>query len=268
MLPAIDACRKYKTENVFFTMWGDDGAECSHFSQLPALFYIAEYAKGNSDEEKIKRKFKSLVGIEFDDFMLTDKPNHVFGYNKAPRNPSKYMLYSDYFNGFLDVTLEDGKGYGEFYAELAKKLYDVAKKSRRYGYVFESEAKLCDVLSVKFELGKRTRAAYNANDKDALRSLAKNEYTELPKLIEAYLRAFENQWMKDNKPHGFDVQISRLGALIHRTHHCRRRLLDYVNGKLDRIDELDEELLPIAQPGVPLYVNNAAKTATVNIVYH
>ena len=268
MLPAIDACRANKVENAFFTMWGDDGAECSHFSQLPSLFYIAEYAKGNTDEEKIKRKFKSFTGIDFDDFMLIDEPNHVYGYNKAPRNPSKYMLYSDYFNGFLDSGVDKQKNASEFYAELAKKLYAVAKKSRRYGYVFDTEAKLCDILAIKFELGLRTREAYKANDKETLLSLAKNEYTRLPKLIDAYLMAFEKQWMKDNKPHGFDVQISRLGALSCRTNHCRRRLLDYVNGKISRIEELEEELLPYLQKGTVTYYNNAAHSATVNIVHH
>ena len=267
MLPAIDACRNNKVENAIFTMWGDDGAECSHFSQLPSLFYIAEYAKGNKDEEKIKRKFKSLVGIDFDEFMQIDEPNHIFGYDKKPCNPSKYMLYSDYFNGYLDVTLEENVNYKEFYSSLAKKLYAAAKKSRRYGYVFLTEAKLCDVLAVKFDLGLRTREAYKANDKQALLSLSQNEYAILPRLIEEYLRAFEKQWMADNKPHGFDVQITRLGGLSHRTEHCRRRIIDYVNGKLSFIDELEEELIQVKAKGAH-YINNASKTATVNVVHH
>ena len=40
MIPALDACKKHRIRNVIMTMWGDDGGECSHFSQLPALFYI------------------------------------------------------------------------------------------------------------------------------------------------------------------------------------------------------------------------------------
>ena len=82
MLPAIDACKKHKIRNVFMTMWGDDGAECSHFSQLPSLYYLAQYAKGVTDEAKIKAGFKRLVGIEFDEFMNIDCPNDVVAYEE------------------------------------------------------------------------------------------------------------------------------------------------------------------------------------------
>ena len=104
MIPALNACKKHNIRNVIITLWGDDGAECSHFSQLPSLFYIAEYAKGNTDEASIKAKFKKLIGIDFDEFMQIDSPNNIVSYDGRPRNPSKNMFYSDYFNGFFDYT--------------------------------------------------------------------------------------------------------------------------------------------------------------------
>ncbi|MBQ8850679.1 MAG: hypothetical protein IJ011_10135, partial [Clostridia bacterium] len=58
------------------------------------------------------------------------------------------------------------------------------------------------------------------------------------KLIRVYARAFEKQWFYDNKPHGFDVQDHRLGALLYRTESCRRRILDYTSGRIDRIEQL------------------------------
>ena len=266
MLPAIDACKKHKIRNAVFTMWGDDGAECSHFSQLPSLFYLAEYANGNRDEEKIKEKFKRIVGIDYDVFMNIDCPNDVVPYEGRPRNPSKYMLYSDYFNDFLDYTVKEGAG--EKYVEYAQKLHATAKSSRKYGYVFDTAAKLCDVMAIKYELGLRTRKAYEANDKATLEGLAKNEYVKVAKLIDVYGRAFEKQWFKDNKPHGFDVQDHRIGALLRRTDACRRRILDYVSGKIDRIEELDEVLLPFGEKEQSTSVNKAVLYATVNIVHH
>lgn len=266
MIPALDACRKHRIKNVFMTLWGDDGAECSHFSQLPSLFYLAEYAKGNTDEKKIKAKFKRFCGIDFDEFMQIDTPNDVIPYTGRPRNPSKYMLFSDYFNGFLDYTVKEGAG--EHFLDCAKKLHKTARKSRKYGYVFDSAAKLCDVLALKYDLGLRTRRAYEIGDKAELKRLAKNEYTKLPKLIDVYGRAFEKQWFADNKPHGFDIQDQRLGALIRRTDACRRRLLAYANGKIDRIDELEEKLLPYGNPNESRIFNKAIMASTVNIVHH
>jgi hypothetical protein len=271
MTAAIDSCKKKKVDSVIFTMWGDDGAECSHFSQLPALFYLAEYSKGNKDEAKIKRKFKSLIGIDYDEFMKIEEPNFILGDTQVMRgdheyavNPSKYMLHSDYFVGFLDYGIDkEGLNSCEYYRDMAEQLHATAKKSRRYGYVFDTVAKLCDVLAIKFDLGLRTRRAYQTGDKAELERLANNEYARLPELIEAYTRAFEKQWFIDNKPFGFELQDNRLGGLVGRTNACRRRLLDYVNGKITRIDELELELLPYGKRGAPLAFNNVSMTITV-----
>ena len=134
--------------------------------------------------------------------------------------------------------------------------------------MFDTAAKLCDVLAVKYDLGLRTREAYQAGDKDALKALAENEYARLGRLLDVFARAFEKQWMTDNKPHGFDVQDLRLGGLIRRTDACRRRLLDYVSGKLDRIDELEEALLPFGEKEKSTNFNKAPMNATVNVLHH
>jgi hypothetical protein len=156
-------------------------------------------------------------------------------------------------------------GESEKYRELAKKLSAVAAKSRKYGYLFKTAAKLCEALTVKFELGYKTRRAYQAGDKNELRRLADSDYKEVEKLIKAYARALEEQWFYENKPCGFDVQDVRLGAIIQRTASCRRRLIDYVNGKIDSIPELEEELLPYRGfANRSIYCNEAKYYLTTN----
>jgi hypothetical protein len=134
-------------------------------------------ARGNTDENSIKSKFKKITGIDYDDFIYLDAPNEpqgiVYDIHKNLANPSRYMLYSDYFNDFLDYTVK--LGVGEKYKEIALKLSETAKKSRTYGYIFKTAAKLCEVLSIKYELGLRTRRAYESGDKNTLISLAKND---------------------------------------------------------------------------------------------
>jgi len=262
MLPALDACKKHNVQNIIFTMWGDDGAECSHFSQLPSLFYLAQYAKGNTDEASIKTKFKKFCGIDFDEFMGIDSPNDVIAYSGTPRNPSKYMLYSDCFNDFLDYTIKSGAG--SKYKDYSQKLHATAKKSRKYGYIFDSAAKLCDVLEIKYELGLNTRIAYESGNKAELKRLAENEYIEVIKRIKTFAKAFEKQWMADNKPHGFETHERRLGALIYRLNSCRCRILNYVNGKIDRIEELDEELLAFHNKNTSIEFNHMPHIPTVN----
>ena len=71
---ALTACRENGVQDVFLTMWGDDGAECAKFSVLPSLYFAAEAARGNTDMQRIKDGFRAMFGIDFDTFMLLDLP--------------------------------------------------------------------------------------------------------------------------------------------------------------------------------------------------
>ena len=260
--PAIAAAKKYGVKNIFITMWGDNGSECSRYSVLPTLFFIAEHVKGNTDEELIKKKFKRRFGVEFDEFMLLDTPNQVAlpEGDVSPVCPCKYMLYVDPFVGFLDSTVKLGEGAK--YPEYAAALRAVSKKTRKYGYLFDTQAKLCDVLADKYELGVRTRAAYKAGDKAELLRLANEEYARIEVNLRAFIKAFEKQWMLENKPFGLEVQHQRLGGQLIRVGACKKRLIDYANGKLDSIPELDEEILTFRKDGESIYYNDYARTCT------
>ena len=270
MIPAIRSCKKNGIKNAVFTLWGDCGGECSMFSALPGLHYLAEYSRGNYDEERIKRRFRSIVGMEYDDFIKLERPNEIHRSLKdknAPKvNPSKYMLYSDTFLGYLDYTVREGDG--EYFAPVSKELYEISKKSRTYGYLFKTAAKLCEVLSVKYELGSKTRKAYEKNDKAELLRLAENEYKQAIKLMREFGDVYEAQWFRDNKPHGFDIQDLRIGGATRRLEACRRRLLDYVNGKADSIPELLEKILPYPNTteGEPFHIMAAEKIFSANVM--
>lgn len=262
MVPALDACKKHKIKNAIMTMWG---GKCSPFMCLPSLCYLAEYAKGNTDEEKIKAKFKRIVGIDFDKFRLIDTPNDIVGderLSRHPRNPAFFMLCSDYLIDFLDYTVKPGAGVN--FTKTGNEMRALAKSSRKYGYIFDTVAKLCDVLEIKYELGLRTRRAYEAGDKEELRRLANNEYKVLPKRIDAFIKALEKQWYLENKPIGFEVQEIQLGGLLRRAESVRRRLLAYCDGKEDKIEELEYELLPFEDNKNKHIIEKFTRLVTVN----
>lgn len=261
MRPALDECEAHGVKNVFFTMWGDNGAECSRYAVLPALYYLAEYARGNRDEAKIKAGFEKMFGVSFDEYMELDAINIMYEGMKGHHAGPKYALFMDYFNGYLDVRHVDGASVKV--ADVSQRLHAISKKTRRFGYVFDSAAKLCDVLAVKYDLGVKTRAAYKAGDKAELARLAREEYTEVSRRLLKFAAAFEKQWFAENKSAGFEVQDLRLGGLLRRTDSCRRRLLDYANGRIDRIGELECELLPIEQEHIP---HNYRNIATIGLI--
>ncbi len=236
---AFAACQENNVKDVFLTMWGDDGAECSKFSTLPALYYAAQLANGVLDENEIKNGFYEKYGIAFDEFMLTDLPGTATHQKGCVLNPEKYMLYNDCLLGQLDSTVRDGDA--EKYAECAEKLKRL-EENPEYGYVFKTLGRLCRVLSVKFDIGVRTRKAYESGEKSALESLI-SDYERLIVLIDEFYNAFKEQWEKENKPNGFEVQDIRIGGLRLRVQHCKERIENFVSGKISAIEELEEAIL-------------------------
>ena len=249
MKRAIDACEKYKIKDVMMTLWGNYGNECSRYTHLAALYHVIQYAKGNRDIEKIKRGFKRIVGVDYDDFTALDLPNQPGSpeMGEHRNNPSHYMLYSDYFLGYLDYTVKEGAG--EDYKKYAEILHSVAKRTRKYKSIFLSEALTCDILYHKYELGVKTRRAYQSGDKAALLALAKENYAAIEKLIPKLIDAAREQWYSESKPYGFDLIERKLGGLLARTTSCKKRITDYANGKIDSIPELSEEILPYGEKG-------------------
>lgn len=241
MKPAMKACREFNVDNVFITMWGDNGKECSFYALLPSLYAIKRFYDGETRLGTIKKEFYDITGEKFDELTSLDLPDMVnFGEAANYSVISKAMLYSDPFNGFLDSTITAGEFY-RHYVNCAKRFAKYAKHSN-YGYIFKSMQKLCNVLAVKNDLGVRTRQYYQDGDKNALKELIA-DYKKVERDLKEFYSAFKELWFRENKPHGFDVQDLRLGGLMNRMKSCRERLEQYVNGEIDAIPELEEKLL-------------------------
>lgn len=269
-VPGVTEAINAGIKDLLITAWGDNGAECSIFAVMPAMFWFANLCYGaDCQGEQADGLFKLLTGVTIDKFMDIELINDVrTGYQVRKPNSSKYYLYNDCFMGIFDKTLT-GKERPHYEA-IAEKLLN--GDYGEFGYAFATVGRLADVLAVKAELGVRTRAAYAASDKDALRALALNEYEIAAHRVQKLHQAFREQWMTDYKPHGFDVQDIRLGGLIQRLRSCRQTLLDYCNGQLDCIAELEENVLDFAgnnefkQDGDTILYNNYALTVTQNIL--
>ena len=257
---ALSACIQEGLREAILTMWGDDGAEASSFALLPALCYAACLADGITDRKAIEAKFREVTGLEFADFMLldlADRTQKTFG----TVCPGKYLLYNDCFMGIMETASrpEDGG----IYASHARRLANAAKRAGEYAYLFETSAKLCKVLSLKANICTETRKVYAEKDGAGLEALIK-KYNRMIKLTEDFYKSFRAQWYAENKPHGFDVQDIRLGGLICRMKSCRDRLQDLKDGVIDRIPELEEELLPYRTE--VCYYNDWKHNVTANVL--
>ena len=251
MKAALQAALKFDVKNVFITMWGDDGKECSFFALLPSLYAVKQYSLGVFDEDVIANGFKALFGFDFYDFMLLDIPNLLPVKHEELETPCKALLYCDPFLGILDdLVEEEGK---IDYDGYALKLSEAGQRAGEYRYIFDTLSSLCSVLQLKYDLGVKIRKAYKAGDKAAIHSIC-GDITEVLTRLKVFYGNFKKLWFIENKTFGFEIQDARLGGLIMRLNSCKERLESYVRGEIEVIDELEKPILPYRENST-LYFN-------------
>ncbi len=238
---AIDCATELGIKKLIATAWGDNGAESSAFTILPALAYYA-YTARRIGQERLEKEFLALTGYAYQDFLTLENGQTFCGkYTDDIANPAKYGLYSDPFSGYIDAVIEEEDGKYFTQAAQSVKPFTVGE----YGYLFESAYHLNEILALKYGLGIRLRKAYKANDKQALKSCSEDIEKIMARLT-AFIDSYRTQWYKENKPNGLEIQEIRLGGLKERLNGCKKAVLAYLQGETESIPELEEELLPEA----------------------
>ncbi len=252
MKQGITSAIEHDIDELTITSWGDDGTECSIFATLPSYFYASKLFNGVTNLNEIKEEFYQTFKIKFDDFMKLDGPNMIERKNLMA-NPSKYLLYNDPFMGVFDESINDK--YNAYYKKQASILKRVEPKLGEFGYIAKYLSSLCKVLSIKAELGIKTRKAYKSNDRESLKELIK-DYKLTVKYLDRFYVDFKDYWRRENKNYGFEIHDIRIGGLKQRLLSCIESLNDYVSGKIDSIDELSQDILLLTkQQPAPYYIN-------------
>ncbi len=257
---ALDACEACSVKEIMITSWGDTGGETSHLAMLPVLFYYAERMYGHRDEKEFEKAFSYCFG-PFDDFMAIDGAGRL---SETPllNTSSKSFLYTDPFLGILDKCAFPW--IRECYARAEIGLKKAMRTCKEFRDKFYTQLCLVRALSVKYDLGAKTREAYRRKDRKALEELANKTYPEVLRRIKVFYKAFRAEWFAENKPHGFDIQDARIGALLWRIEKCRERLLSYVRQETERIPELEEEILDAFKDPARLILSNWGELISPN----
>ena len=240
---ALAACREFGVKEVFVTGWGDDGAECPAFSILPTLQLYAELDyQSDVDENKLASRFKACTGGILEDFFLLDNPNNTTKTRKHTVNTTKPLLYQDIMLGLLDKHV-DKKTFPEHFKNCAKELTAAAKRNGEWEYIFSRTAAICNLLEKKCTIGIEITEAYNQGNKEELNHIATVKLPELQELTETVLIEFERQWNIENKVQGLEVIHIRIGGIKTRLEAAKRRILGYLAGEFEKLEELEEERL-------------------------
>ena len=241
---ALESCLDYSIENIFVTAWGDNGNECSISSSLLilALYSVFDYM-GTYDENFINSLLVAICGETSERMLTMDLLDMPDKRQLAPcYNPSKYFLYQDPLFGIFDDQVKPV--FSNNYKEFTKILLNSSKQSKQFKYVYKNLANLSYLLELKVDIGVRIRKAYNKHDKKTLNNIANKEIPVIIKRLDKFVESAREQWNKENRPQGFDVIDGRLGYLRNRLVTTGKVLNEFAQGKLKKISELEEKILP------------------------
>lgn len=79
--------------------------------------------------------------------------------------------------------------------------------------------------------------------------------------------SFRKVWYTERKGNGFEVQDIRFGGLERRLKNCKQILSDYINGEIEKIEELEEDIKQLHEE-TELSQRNWGKIVTVNSLTH
>lgn len=242
----LRACKEEGVEEVINCIWGTNGCENNYFSAMLGIQLFAEHGYvAHPDEERLKARFKACTGANYDDFMdmrfIDETPGTKPG-NREFLNPSYYMLWQNILLGTFDKNLES-LDFGTHYRSLAATMARHKTGNARFGFIFELYEKLCRVLELKATLGLDIAGAYRAGDKDALARYAKEVLPELYRRVDDLRTFHRSLWHRQNQPYGWEILDLKYSAVMAGADTARYRLAEYVEGRVERIEELEDERL-------------------------
>ncbi len=242
------SCKKNGIKDVIITLWGDDGTENNYFSALLGIQYAAEHCyRSDVKMEDLKKRFKTCTGGDYDLFMLMNgfdvTPGTDYMSGDAPiYNPSKYSLWQDLLVGLFDKNLSEVP-VAEHYTSLAN-TYNTAVLHDEWTDIHKHYLLLATTLSQKTDLGILIKELYDDQNKEKLKQIVVDRIPELKKSVKALLASHKKLWFDTYKSFGWEVMDGRYGGLIQRIQSTSDRLSDYIEGRVESVEELETQRLP------------------------
>lgn len=270
---ALDEIKAREVKKVMATCWGDDGADCLSGCILPilALYGAENYADGKAALTMAEAATLAATGYSKEEFFELCRPSVTPCENRTPyANPTKYLFYNDVLKGMFDKHTTPA--FSAFYKDCRATLATLAERESPFAYLFATQSALCRVLELKATIGVRLKAAYDCGDKATLKEIAEEALPEIRRRTEDFYAEFRQGWMKESRPGGFDTQDLRIGGMLRRVLAAEATVKAYLNGEIERIEELDVDRLYFdcreedSTKCLTLGMNSYRKTATANIL--
>ena len=248
-LAALAACRKERIKEIIVTAWGDDGNEAPFYTCMFGLVLFA-YLDCNAayQETEFSQYLNLYTGMDFDGWMRQGEPDLFEGTtgDNYDITPSKYLLYQDPLGSkFLHYVQTLTTDMDAVYIKLEKAFAEDAANTDNLlqQHIAEFYSLMMKTLYYKWRLPLDIWEAYKKADKKALQVLIENKIEPLKAALTEMAKARRKIWAEECRAFGSEVLDHRFGAMLMRLEVTQDVLTDYIQGKITRINELEEERL-------------------------
>lgn len=244
---ALETCHKEGIKKVFATTWGNDGNEVNVYATLASLSLYADFTYHKEVSKELwEKNFYLTTQYNLSDFLALDIDVYPKEWCHFPcvwgggSTTSKNVLYQDVLLGLYDKNFE-GIDLPGFYRERLK-IFEAASVPTGLEKLYDYQKQLLKVLIVKSHIGINIYNAYKQKDMKELSNQEKllGELNSDIKLLHQKLRVL---WLSTNKPFGLERLDIRYGGVMTRIDVARERLTAFIDGRIERIEELEEKRL-------------------------
>ncbi len=234
MVPALQAALDHGVKTVLATMWANDGCECCMGQAKSSLAIFSEMCYLGKD-------------CTMDD--IWEAAEYVSG-----ENPELIAALDSFYDG------EEGSvriGKAVFYCDPLIDTFCRDMDFARLSGVYENALRVIEkhpdyalhdyyralfrIVAAKAKLLHELPLAYKNGDKETARRIAQQDIPAIVRDMESFYRIFRAKWRKENKPFGWEKYPIRFAGLAARLKDVGEILLDWADGSIDRIEELDEK---------------------------
>lgn len=242
----VEACYESRLKEVFFTMWGDNGAYCDHDSAFAGMVFCADKAYGHTEPAApaLEKRFAGVCGGSYAAHLLAGELQG--GVEGLQPNMWDDPIFETHLRSWAkDRPHQMAKAAGGFAAlagQLKRHAHSHETGSLSYAYT------TARAFAQRYALSAELLRAYRAKDRRGLQAV-KRRITGVVESVQAMEEAFRSMWMRHNKPEGVEVIQARFGMLQARYRELERRLWEYLRGDITQIAELDHTCPPRSARG-------------------
>ncbi len=232
--PAMEECLRRGIDTVLGCSWVSGGAETSHFMATACIAMYSEYCwrglECTKEDIYSVAEFVSKMPYE-----LTEAISDLNCKEEGDYNIGLLTLWSDPLINLLCYDFDMEKAERLYKAALGVfDRYPDAPDIAYYKAVFRSAL---DKVKIHLTL----HSHYKAGDKQWLADFAANTIPQIQRDFEELYHLHHSLWKQDYKAQGYELLSIRFAGAIERIHYTGEVIRDYLDGKIDCIEELEPE---------------------------